>query len=159
MSTGSVNIPDVAEGYDFSEPDDQLIYAVKGKKYLAVQAFGTQAAKYKSLMQQTIKFNEDRSTIEGAGDIEPIMVSICSFEIKADGTRGPLVKEDVVRSWPYKAIKKVFDWIIESSDLKEEPTIESLTKEITTLQKKLAKLQKGQTDVKNDQTETTTGSN
>lgn len=106
--------------------------------------------RYQTARARTLKIKDDSVVgVEGAGSVEPLLVSRCLYRGGKDGTlplkdgapdQGHLVPEPVIRLWPARVVKPLYDWINLVSALDGKDTEEGLTKQISFLQKRLDKL-------------------
>ena len=135
----------------FEDAEPQVIeVTIKGKAYRLKEPTADVAAKYRSASARCARFSEGKmQSIDGVGDIEPYLVSMCLFEVLPGGNLKQ-VPIPTVRSWKASIIRPLFDKAKEMGLLEEEKdTPKSLKKKITELQTRLRSLQgnkSGETD-------------
>jgi len=141
--------------------------SIAGRHYVLREATGDAAVKYQNAVTKCSRFTDGKfSGIQGSlADTQPLLVSLCLFDVEhLQGSTDPKlvakpVAEHVIRSWPYRIQRSLFDRAKELSGLADEETQETLTKQIADLQEKLAKLQAEEDPSKNGPDTTTDGSN
>lgn len=112
-----------------------------GEMYTAHEATEDAAVKFRNAALKNARLEDGRMVLHahGLGDTEPLLVSLCVRD-KDD----KLVPESLVRSWPSRIVKPVFQKLREISDLVEqEMTPEKCTEEIRRLSKLRTKLLEG----------------
>jgi len=129
------------------------------KRYILREANGVVACKYRNAILACAKMEGGKAAgFEGLADVEVLLVSLCLFRVQEDGSTTPIAIKDV-QGWPNRVVKTLFTKAQEISELQEgEDTEESLTKDITAMQKKLKALQEGNSPVKNVPESTVVGS-
>lgn len=111
---------------------------IAGKQYLLREASEDAACKYRNAAMRAARFNDRGkvSSIEGVADVEPLLVSLCLFELTGDGKchlghtvpgERP-VPIDELRRWPAKRVKTLFERIKDISDLGEKKEDEESSK-------------------------------
>lgn len=148
------------EDYDFSDLKiiEVPFKSPDGKRYVLREANGDVAAKYRNTLVKCTKLGPEGrpSGMEGIGELEPFLVSLCSFTVDEEPTKNNKpVSASIVRAWPSKMVKKLYAKAKEISELGEDDTIESLEKQIADLTKRLAKLRAETVPNVSDSTETT----
>lgn len=116
----------------------EIPFVYKGVNYLLVEATEEAAVSFRNSQTRQTKLNPETKFVS-VGDIadsEPYLVSLCLF--KVDGEKRTPVPLPVVRTWPHKVIKKLFNTAKEISDLVDESPDEELDKQIETLQRRKA---------------------
>lgn len=123
--------------------------SVAGKKYVLREASGDAACRYRNALLKSTRLGPEGkpSVIDGLADVEPLLVSLCLFEVLSDGTlaKGP-VPAHVIRSWPARIQKALFERAKQISDLEERETAASLEAKITDAQTQLAAIRNGVQD-------------
>lgn len=94
------------------------------KKYALYEASGDAATKFRNDLIKDATFVDGKlSKVGKAANAEPLLVSLCLFEIiqnnNGDEVERP-VPEAVVKKWPARVQKALFDRIKEISDLDEQ---------------------------------------
>lgn len=115
----------------------------KGKRYEVREASADAAAQFRNHGLRSARFADGK--LLGMGDVangQSLLVSLCLWEEVANpsdptqpGFRPVDIK--VVRAWPERVVKELFEWISKVSMLDEADTEEVLEKRISELQKKL----------------------
>ncbi len=115
----------------------------KTSHYVLVEPSGDAAVQYRNACLAATQLVDGQiSGVRGMGDVEPLLVSFCLHERRDDGDLGPLVKEKIIRSWPARVQKALFNKCIEIGDLKEGmETIEDLEERLAKLRKEEKKKQ------------------
>ena len=131
--------------FDDLAPIEERV-SIGGKKYILREATGDAGCKYRNSLLKATKLGPDGKpvSIEGMADSEPLLVSLCLFELyEQKGSNGvsetkerptPLI---VVRSWPARVQKALFERAKEISDLDEKETLPVLQKRLADTQKKI----------------------
>ncbi len=115
--------------------------------YLLKEATGDAACKFQNALLKATKLGPEGRpvSLEGLADAEPLLVSMCLFEVvKITNKAGDVVTQErpvplhVVRGWKNKVQKDLFNRIKVISDIGgEEETEAVLVKRIADAQKKL----------------------
>jgi len=121
----------------------EIPVTVKGKKYTLREATENATIKFRTFQFQNSKMVDGKLNADADKLIESLMVSLCLYE--GDN----LVPLDVVRSWPAKVVKQLFDRVIAISALDEADSEEALEKQKAETEKKLQALRNGQDRGKN----------
>lgn len=138
--------PDEQQSFDFDDitPQERPVN-IGGRRYLVREASEGVATRYRNAVMRAGKMADGVVVgIEGLADAEPLLVSLCMFEVmtgNGDGQepyRPVLLK--TVRDWPARVVKPIFEWIKLVSALDEAETKEVLFKRIAEAKKKLKKL-------------------
>ncbi len=114
-----------------------------GKKdYVLREPMGDVAAKYRNAVTNCTKMEDGNVVgLRGFGDIQPYLVSLCLFEVLADGTvKNVSVALADVRGWPNRIISDLFDRAEAMGGLEPKQDEAALAKQIAKLQRKLDKL-------------------
>lgn len=91
----------------------------RGTEYTLQEASGRAAKEYRNARIRGARLGPDGSVVSmgDVGTVEPLLVSLCLFNNKNNKN----VPQPIVESWPEKIVKPLFDWVMENSDLTEEP--------------------------------------
>lgn len=139
------------------------------KDYILREASGDAACKWRNAITRVTRMQDGKvSSVGDIADTEPLLISLCLFEIQRDKDGKPSsdppvadpkrpVSEKVIRTWPHRVQRALFDKARAISELEEKETAEDLEKKIADLQEKLAKLREGD-GPKNGPSATTDGS-
>lgn len=128
----------MADEFDFGDlAPIEVPCTIGGKKYTLREASGDAACKYRNALLKATKLGTDGkpTSIDGMADAEPLLVSLCLFT--AENTAVPV---QVVRSWPQRIQKRLFDEAKRISQLDERDTPASIEEKILKLQEERAKL-------------------
>lgn len=147
----------MTESFVYDDPEVEIPVSIRGVAYVLKEASGDAAAKYRNACLRATRVGKDGkfSAVDGIADVEPLLVSLCLFT-----QEGKRVSDSVVRGFPSKAVKALFDKAKEISGLNEvsnKDTIESLTKQRDVIEGKLHKLQQVDTASGNLSEPTTNG--
>jgi hypothetical protein len=142
---------------------------VGGKQYVLLEANGDAAFRWRNACAKAAKMSSGK--VVGVGDIadtEALLVSMCLYETDEkgmwrqmpDGSPDPKyqVPVQVIRSWPYRCIKPLFDWVRENSALEEKATREALMEQRDKIDDLLEALRNGEDPLKNSSPEPAAGS-
>lgn len=104
----------MSESWKFDLQPRQIEVQIGDKSYVLKEASEDAAAKYQNALFRSTTLGPDMKPVkvDGLADIEPLLVSLCLY----DG-EGNLVPLDVIRSWPARIVKKLYQWVRENSDL------------------------------------------
>lgn len=124
------------------------VVSIKGpqgvRKFLVCEASSPAATQYRNAGSRSIKLVDGKAAgFEGLHDSEPLLVSLCVFDIQEDGVtpHAAPIGLRVVNSWPNRIVKQFYDLVRElSPGLVEKETVESLTKKIDEAVKQRAEL-------------------
>ena len=123
---------------EFDAPAEEIV-RFRGRIYLLRAADGAAVVEYDNLRTRSITLNEDGRP-EKLGDIStagPILLSRCLFF--HDGKeKGESVDKRMILGWPGQVQTRLINRCKELSDI-DQPTTETLEKQIEALQKKLEK--------------------
>jgi hypothetical protein len=117
---------------------------VGGLRHVLREATEDAVVRWRDSQVSSAKFNEE-GKFAGIGAVagsEPLLVSLCLFQLLDDGNVGPNVAVAVIRSWPARVVKQMFDWVKTASDLDDE-TEEQLVKTLEKTKAALDKVRKG----------------
>ena len=109
--------------FDFSALIPVVIPVRYGERdFVLKEADGEAAATYRNAAMKAARFVDGKVTnIEGLADVEALLVSLCLFEVKPDGSHGRLAL-GFVKSLPARMLKKLYEKAMEISDLNESGT-------------------------------------
>lgn len=149
----------------------------KEKQYVLREASADAAAKYRNQGLRGARFSEGKMVGMGdVADLQPYLVSLCLWELvgaakedsaetvsaarEKNGTVEKPVDLKVIRTWPERMVKEMFNWVKDVSMLDEEETEEVLNKRLQDTQKKLdeIKAKKREGVLKNSHDATTANS-
>lgn len=126
----------------------EIPVSIERKKYVLREATGDTACRYRNAVLHCTELGPEGSpaTIKGLADVEPFLVSLCLFETCLDERGNPTsersVPVSVIRKWPSRVQKALFERAKEISELsEEEEDLESLTKKRKEVNEKIVKLQ------------------
>jgi len=104
----------MSESWKFDLQPRQIKVEIGDKSYVLKEASEDAAAKYQNALFRSTTLGPDMKPVkvDGLADIEPLLVSLCLY----DGEEN-LVPLDVIRSWPARIVKKLYQWVRENSDL------------------------------------------
>lgn len=121
-------------------------FTFREKEYILCEASGDAACKWRNALTQAAKIGPDgRPVALGAvADTEPLLISLCLFEdVEEKGQhKRKNVQQSVIRSWPNRLQRRLFDTIQDISELVEKETPESIREKINSLQERLEELEK-----------------
>ena len=137
----------------------EIPFKIKGENYILREASGSAIAAYKNarLEKMTLSDTGKPKTVKGMGDVEPLLVSLCSFQAETN-QQVPL---QTVLSWPGRVVSKLFDEAKKISEIDVPDTVEGIDSQIKELQRMRDELvNSGETSIsKNEQDSTGDGSN
>lgn len=125
------------------------------KNYVLMEASGDTAAKYKSKSARCYRLSQEGNLagIEGIGELEPFLVSLCLAYASVEDSKKPmmdkggnpvLVPMSTITKWPAYIQKNLYDRIRKiSPSLVEKETAETLTKRIKADTERLKALEQG----------------
>lgn len=119
----------------------------KGKQYILREADGEAAVLWRNANMAGSKMDVATKVVTLGGntaDVQPLLVSLCLYEADGSGKlrlnkegdpdKRFLVSLKVVKSWPERVVKSLFEHAKEISDLNEVQTKESIDEKILKLQ-------------------------
>jgi hypothetical protein len=127
---------------------------IGGERFVLREASGDAAAKYNNARMRAHKLQDGALVgLDGVGDLEPLLVSLCLYKADKDGglplTKAGdadprfLVPQEQIRRWKGNVQHALFDKAKELSPwLIQAPTPEALREQIALLQKQLEVLEK-----------------
>jgi len=139
----------MTEVFDFSNHQiiDILVKGPNGKDYVLREASGDTVAKFNNARARCAKYQDGGlAGVEGLGDLEPMLVSMCMFEDKGDGTPDPHkpIKGNLLRAWPGPIVKALFDKAAEISELDSDKDLSSLRKQRDAIDKQIKQIEEDQ---------------
>lgn len=79
-------------------------------KYILQEADEDTATKFRNLATKGMTMQDGKMSFgSGLGDMEPFLVSRCLWELNEDGSIRRQAPEQLVRSWPSRVVKPIFD--------------------------------------------------
>lgn len=112
------------------------------------------AVKYQNMSMKAARFSDEGkvNSVDGAADVEPLLVQLCLFEADIDGKPqfnkdGKLigaVAKGYVDALPARIVKPLFERAVEISGLAVKETLVTIDKKIADLTKKRVELEKAQ---------------
>jgi hypothetical protein len=154
------------EGPDLSPMDlgdaepVQVDVVIQKRHYVLREADGESAVKYRNASMRAARMSDGKVVgVEGAADCEPLLVSLCLYQVdpntgqirytrEGDPDKRYLVPLHLIKRWPSRIQRRLFDKVKEISDLGERPeTEEQLVKEIGRLQRRLKKLREDKAEL------------
>lgn len=133
-------------------------YRIAGKSYLLREADEGAAIRYRDAQIACAQMADGKVVgVRGAAGVQALLVSLCLFERpnSQDLTVERPVPLSVIKSWPAKVIRQLFEKVRDISDLSEQETPEQLEEQIAKLQERLAKLRAEESKAKNEPNATT----
>lgn len=137
---------DYRDDVDFSDlATIEITKNIGGKTYVIREASGDAACRYRNAQSKALKYNDGKVVAsEGLADVDPLLVSMCLFEIT--GPKGAEKYTPVpvaqIRAWPHRVQKYLVEKVKSISGLDLDETEESLEKQILELQEKLDKIKR-----------------
>ncbi len=115
----------------------ELPVSVKGVKYVLREASGDAAVRYRNKLLDGTTLGPEGNVVKviGMANVEPFLVSLCLFDEK-----GRPVKCELIRSWPARIQKALFEKVKEISELDEEQDLDTLIKQQAEIDKKIRDL-------------------
>lgn len=130
------------------------------KDYTLREADARAAMEYRNAALKSFRMgqkgNPEQIVGDGIGGMEPLLVSLCLYEKRDDGSMGR-VSEALIRSWPSRVVKSLFEEAKRISDLGEDDSIESLEEQIKDLTERLTELKEKEQTRKNSSEISTAG--
>lgn len=116
-------------------------------EYKLKEALEKQHIIYKDEQLRATKIKDGEfAGLEGMSAADSVFLAACMVQVMPNGNEAPVTKE-FIRSLPLRVYQPLFDKLEEISGLKDNKTIEELTKEMDKLQKKIDKKMK---DIENN---------
>ena len=128
----------------------EILFIVKGKNYVLREASGETACVFRNaqIACTTMGPEGKPEKFEGVADVEPLLVSRCSWEQTSEGKERS-VSIAVVKSWPSRVQKKLFNDAKRISEL-DESSLEDLIKERDEIVERIKEMREGEDAVKNE---------
>jgi hypothetical protein len=105
---------------------------IGGIEYELRETSGGAAVKYDNARLRCYEYQEGKLVrMHDLADLEPLLVSLCLFD-----TEGKEVSEKLIRSWPHRVQKALFERAKELSGMYD--SVQSIEEQIEKLQKQLA---------------------
>lgn len=131
-------------------------------KYFLCEALGDVAAKYENRKVSNMKLDNGKPvSVANTGDLAPFLLGMCMFYPSEDGTkadRSKPVNPLIIRAFKSKTVRTLFDKARKISDIDQPTTADDIKKQIKDLTSQLKELEESGTPAKNEQGETTDGS-
>lgn len=128
----------MSEVLDLGVVDPKEIQVKIGDKtYTLREATGDAVVRFNGRRAQAGRFEDGKfvGVSSNLADAEPFLVSLCLFD-----EAGKLVPETVIRRWPSRVQKRLFDKVMEISELVEKEDLASLEKQKAELEKRIAQI-------------------
>lgn len=105
----------------------EIPFKWKEVNYVLREASGDAAVRYRNMILKSARLGQGGTptSVDGMVDCEPFLISRCLFEVCDKGMTVP-VPEKTIRSWPNRVQKRLFEKVLEISDLDVDDTEESL---------------------------------
>ena len=140
----------------FNTKAQQQEVEIDGDMYVLKEASAQAATEFqnKALENFDMEIDEEgktRTKISGSGslaDQAPFLLSKCLYKRNEEGTL-TRVELALIKSWPNRIIKPLYELARDMSDLGEEESLEGLRKEQKKLAEKIAKLEAKEEERKN----------
>ena len=104
---------------DLAPKEDTVSFG--DRQYIIVEATEDAATKYRNCMMAATRIGADGKPVgtDGIAQAEPLLVSLCMFEVYDKDKRRPVLLRDVLK-WPSQLVGKIFARIQEISNLAEK---------------------------------------
>ena len=104
---------------NFSTERTEVPVTIDGKSYLLKETSGAEACEYRNAVLASTQMEGGRRTFVGLANSEPLLVSLCLYEITDDGPqkRVPL---QVISNWPSKVVSQLFEKAKEISGIDQD---------------------------------------
>ena len=139
------------DGYNFDSHETiEIPFLVKGKNYILREASGETAVVFRNAQIECTTMGPEGKPkkFEGVADVEPLLVSRCSWEQTTDGKEKP-VSIATVKSWPSRVQKKLFNDAKRISEL-DESSLEDLIKERNEINDRIREMKEEKEAAKNE---------
>ena len=139
------------DNYDFDSHETiEIPFTINSRNYVLREASGETACVFRNaqIACTTMGPEGKPKKFEGVADVEPLLVSRCSWEQMADGKERS-VPIATVKSWPSRVQKKLFNDAKRISEL-DESSLEDLIKERSELNDRIKEMQDEKAAVKNE---------
>lgn len=112
--------------------------------YLLVEASEDAAVEWRNAHTKQVKLTDGKVSGLGAiADCQALLVARCLFRRNPNGTRGQQVPVALIRSWPARVVRDLFERVKRMSDLEERKTRAQLEEEIAAARRQLDDLDGG----------------
>jgi len=100
---------------------------VAGKAYTLREATGDASCKYRNAVLKCTRIGPDgtATALDNLADVEPLLVSLCLVD-----DQGHHVHQSIIRSWPSRVVKKLFEVAKNISELGETDEDEEAAKNV-----------------------------
>lgn len=139
--------------FDFANlaPAEVPVKNLFGHNYVLVEATEDAAIRFRNRAAQSAKVADGKVVgVEAVADLQVLLLSMCLVELNADGSRKTrpdgtswCVPQDVIRRWPSRVVRPLFEKAKEISALGELESPEAVRKQIDRLQDLLAEMEEG----------------
>lgn len=104
----------------------------RGRQYVLREASEGAAVRWRNAQLSQAKYDDSGrfASVGDAADSEPLLVALCLYyadeagalRVQANGDPDPrhLVQLEIIRSWPSRIVKKMYDWVMTASGLRVE---------------------------------------
>ena len=117
-------------------------------QYYLREATEDAAVKYRNAAMRAARFTDGKlSSVEGVADVEPLLVSLCLYQITPKGDVP--VQLATIRGWPARIVKPLFEKAKQLSNLDEGEDEAGIQKQIEDLSERLAKMREDKNKEKN----------
>jgi len=123
---------------------------IGGVKYVLKEPDADATAKYESAKHGSVRMNEETGKperLEGLGDIKPLLVSWCLFEMTEQGPKR--VHEMVIRKWKSDIVNRLYDAARDMGGLVDRLSLEDMIKERDKLNREIERQQAAKDEPKN----------
>lgn len=150
------------ESFDFDSLElIEFPFTVGGVKYVLREADEEAATEFRNarLKGATLKDGEAVGLPDDIAGVQSLLLSRCTFRCDEEGKPfSSPVSRDGIKKWPSRIVKPLFEKVKEISELNEdEGTLKDLLKQRKELDERIAEMQE-EDAAKNEQSDTTTGS-
>ena len=142
-------------GLDFSSIEVIEIPVVGPDKnnYVLREASGDSVARFNNARGRCVQFKDGgMSSVDGQGDLEAFLVSLCLFHIKDDcDTSDPStwtadvkksVKAPIIRAWPERVVRPLFEKAKEISEVDEPEDLKTLQEQRNKLDEQIKNIER-----------------
>lgn len=124
--------------YDLSLREESV--TIGGQQYVLREADGEASTRYANARLKYTEVQGDRVVaVDGMADTEPLLVSMCLFT--PDGRPVPLV---VIRKWPGRVQRSLFDRAKRISDIDQPMDLDALKKARDVIDRRIKELETDQ---------------
>ncbi len=149
----------MSDNLNFDLTPTEINVVISGEKYLLCEASEAVAANYTNASLRGARMDRQgkMATLPSdLGGLQAILVSDCLFHATSEGEPGSPVPLADVQRWPSRVVKPLFEKAKKISEIGEEETLESLTKQLKEIVEKIKNLQE-ENPTKNELANTTDG--